>query len=327
MKTIGLLKDGRSLELRLLRSIPDDRYAEIAGLFRHKRPYLGHFEDFRRRGARGALEGLEWRTYVGMVEERIVGTVCVWEHGGYGILGHVFTLPEFRRLGVAKAMMEFQDRDFASRSGKIMQLNTGFQGNAYDLYRSFGYEDSAGRLGSMVQQRREDEWDRMYRKGPVRATSLRWKHWPSANLLFLLENESYVRCAGMGIYGPNSIESWFCLNPARIGEAGERRGERIEVLVSDRGAVVGWASSLSDPNHAGKSRRRIFDLVFHPRFEKEVPKLLKRFSIPRRTLAYSTPEDPKNGYLEELGFEESLSLPRYFQNGLALQVFEKKRIQ
>ena len=324
MKCSFRLKDGRVLDVRVFRSIPEDRYAEIVELFRHKRPYLGHFEDFRLHGARGHREGLEWRTYVGLVEGRIVGTVCTWEQGGYGILGHVFTLSDFRRLGVAKAILGFQDRDFANRSGKIMQLNTGFQSNAYYLYQSFGFEDTAGRLGSMVQERRKDEWERMYRRTTARATSLRWKHWPSANLLFLTENPAYIRCAGMEVYGPNSIEGWFCLNPKRIREIGSRRKERIEVLVTERGACVGWASLLADPNHAGKSSRRVYDLFFHPRFEEDLPKLTRRFPIPRGTLAYSTPDDPKNGYLEGLGFEKASTLKGYFEKGLPLEVLEKR---
>lgn len=324
MKTTTQLKDGRALTLQVIRSIPEDRYTEIAELFRHKRPYLAHYDDFRARGSRGKIEGLEWRTYVGIVNERIVGIVCTWEYDGFGILGHVFTLPDFRRLGVARAILDFQNRDFASRSGKIMQLNTGFQSNPYYLYRSFGFADST-RLGSMVQKRRKDEWERLYRRTPTRATSLRWKHWPSANLLFLTENDSYVRCAGMKVYGPNSLEEWFSLNPLRIGEAA--RDERFEVLLTDKGAVVGWASLLADPNHAGKSQKRVFDLFFHPRFEGDLQKLLERFPIPRGTLAYSTPNDPKNDHLEELGFTKSLLLARYFQNGQALQVFEKKGVR
>ena len=98
-----LLSNGSRLDVRVLRSIPDDRYAEIEVLYRHKRHFLGQFEDFRLRGARGRIDGLEWRTYVGLVDKRIIAGICTWEHGGYGILGHVYTYPEFRRLGVARA--------------------------------------------------------------------------------------------------------------------------------------------------------------------------------------------------------------------------------
>lgn len=324
MRTRTPLKDGRLLEIRTLRSLSEERYSEIAELFRHKRHYLGHLEDFRAKGSQGRLEGLEWRIYVGLIEEKIVGTVCTWESGGYGILGHVFTLPDYRRLGVARAILEFQNRDFSDRSGKVMQLNTGFQSNAYYLYRSFGFVDTAGRFGSMVQMRTAQEWEKMYRKSPTRTTPLRWKHWTTLNLLFLTENPSYVRCAGMGVYGSNSIEGWFSLNPARIGESGSHGKERIEVLLTSRQVAVGWASLLADPNHEGKSRRLVFDLFLHPRFERDASRLVHRFTVPRGTLAYSTPEDPKNRYLEEMGFRETAILPRYFENGLSLQLFEKR---
>ncbi len=80
---------------------------------------------------------------------------------------------------------------------------------------------------------------------------------------------------------------------------------------------------MKDPNWKGRTRQRVFDLFYHPAFEKSIDRLIRRFSIPVGTAAYSTEADPKNKCLVEMGFSEKETRKKFFENGESLVVFER----
>ncbi|MCG3198005.1 MAG: hypothetical protein GHCLOJNM_02499 [bacterium] len=318
------LRDGRELKIEVLRTVPEGRATDILEFLGHKgRPYLRHFQDYFDHGSRGAIEGLEWRFYLGSHEGKLIGNICTWEYRGLGILGHVFTHPAWRRRGVANHLLEFQDSDFRMRGGRVMVLGFGKDPRPRRLYQLHGFEDVPDCPGAMVRARTESLVDRLFRGKSVRLSALSWRHWPSACLLFLMAHPAYVRCAGLDVYGPRLVEGPIVHHFPALWSLPPRYRDRVEVLETRAGTCVAWASQMRDPNWGGTSKRRVFDLFFHPRFRKQAERLVERFVLPRGTVAYSTPEDPKNEILEEAGFRELASLKNCLSGGETLLILER----
>lgn len=317
------LKDGRALDLRVVRTVPKRDIEELRRLLSHKGAYLNQIEDFWKNGSKGRIEGLEWRFYLAGVGGKLVGNLCLWESTGIAILGHVYTHPDYRRKGIAAALLHFQDRDFWSRGGKAVQLRTDFGSHAYRMYLKLGYRDIPGKEGMMIKTKSVSSWEDLYRSKQAKAVPFHWRHWPSANLLFLTENPAYIRCQGYGIYGVDSLESPVATRFPLQKDELERGRDQIEILESDGGVCVAWASVMKDPNWHGLSRQRVFDLFYHPVYAKSLNPLIRRFSIPPGTFSYSTPSDPKNKILVEMGFREKEMRKKFFEKGETLVVFER----
>ncbi|MCA9411424.1 MAG: GNAT family N-acetyltransferase [Candidatus Omnitrophica bacterium] len=317
------LKDGRTLNLRIARSVPKQDQEKLRLLLSHKGAYRNHIEDFWKNGSKGKIEGLEWRFYLASLGKKLVANICVWEANGIAILGHVYTHPDYRRLGVANALLQFQDKDFWDRGGRAIQLRTDFGTPPYRMYIKLGYRDISGNEGMMVKLKKPNVWEDLYRSKQNRAAPFHWRHWPSANLLFLTENPSFIRCHGYERYGVDSLETPVAIHFPLQKEELERGRDQIEVLEGEASVCVAWASVMKDPNWKGHSKQRVFDLFFHPAYAKSLDRLIRRFSIPPGTLAYSTDKDPKNRILADMGFHEKGTRKRFFENGQSLIVFER----
>ncbi len=318
------LKDGRKASLVILSSPSLPEFEEIRRLLHHKpSPFMNHIEDFNGNNSNGVIEGLEWRFYLARVGDAYVGNICTWERDGIGILGHVFTLPEWRGLGIADALLHFQDEDFRERNGRIMELNTGFQSMPYRMYEKRGYEGVPGAPGSMIKFSGEKIWQGLYSPGQAKLADFQWCHWPSANLLFLTENPSFVRAAGIGVYGPSSLEGPVIHNRERIWNETTEPRWRVKVLESSNGMVTAWTSLLWDLNWSHHHRRLVFDLFFHPHFAEAMMAELHDLEIPEGTISYSTPGDPKNSFLEQLSFHRLGKITGFFPNGEDLIVWSR----
>src|SRR5205823_5786125 len=126
---------------------PDETYRDvIAPLLGHKRPRTRWEIEL---ALREPMEGLESRFYLGLVAGEAVANVMTVEYRGVGILGHVFTRPEFRRQGICNAIMEQQMEDFRRRGGRYMALGTGYDSAPYHIYRGFGFESILPQYGFM----------------------------------------------------------------------------------------------------------------------------------------------------------------------------------
>ncbi len=317
------LKDGRTLTLRVARSVSKKDIDLLRLLLSHKGDYLVHLEDYWKNGSKGRIEGLEWRFCLATLGKKLVANLVLWESGGIAILGHVYTHPDYRRLGIGSALLQFQDKDFWSRGGKAIQLRTEFGSPPHRMYLKMGYRDIQGNEGMMIKQKVESAWESLYLSKPTRAVPFHWRHWPSANLLFLTQNPSFVRCHGYQVYGVDSLESPVALRFTLQKEELERGRDQIEVLESEGGVCVAWASVMKEPNWKGSSRQRVFDLFYHPAYSKSLNRLTRRFSIPPGTMAFSTPNDPKNNVLLDLGFQEKESKKDFFVGGDSLLTFER----
>lgn len=317
------LKDGRKLVLKVERNLSRKEIDSLRLLLSHKGDYLQHLEDYWRHGSKGKIEGLEWRFYLAFVDDKLVANLCLWESSGVAILGHVYTHPDFRRLGIAGALFDFQDKDFFGRGGKVVQLRTDAGSHAYRMYQQRGYEDIPGGEGMMIKLLNPEAWEDLYRFTTTRAAPFHWRHWPTANLLFLLNTPAFVRCVGYGVYGVESLESSVATRfPAQRADL-ERGWDQIEVLETESGVCAAWASVMRNSNWRGHSKERVFDLHFHPEAAKGLDRLIRRFSLTPGTRAYSTPHDPKNPYLEKMGFQKVETRDRLFENGESLVVFER----
>ena len=318
------LKDGREAALFIVTSPSPDEFQKIRRLLHHKpSPYLNHIVDFNGNNSDGVIQGLEWRFYLARVGDAYVGNICTWERDGIGILGHVFTLPEWRGLGIANALLHLQDADFKRRKGSIMELNTGYQSMPYRMYEKRGYEGVPGAPGSMVKLSGEETWQSLYSPGESNLADFQWRHWPSANLLFLTENPSFVRAAGIGVYGPSPLEGPVIHCRERIWNEEEEPSWRVKVLESSKGMVTAWVSLQWDLNWSRHHRRLVFDLFFHPHFAETVMAELHDLEIPEGTISYSTPGDPKNPILKQLGFRRLGKITGFFPNGEDLIVLSR----
>ena len=317
------LENGSLLTLKVVRSIHKKEREKLRLFLSHKDAYLTQIEDYWKNGEKGKIEGLEWRFYLGYLGEKLVANLCLWESNGIAILGHVYTHPDYRRQGIAGRLLRFQDKDFWNRGGQAVQLRTEFGTHPHRMYLKMGYRDIPGKEGMMIKLKDATTWETLYLSRQVKAAPFHWRHWPTANLLFLSESPAFIRCHGYEVYGVDSIEAPVAKRFPLQREELERGRDQIEVLESKGGVCVAWASIMKDPNWKGLSRRRVFDLFFHPAFAKSLDRLLRRFSIPPGTLAFSTPEDPKNTALIKLGFQEKETQKEFFENGKSIIVYER----
>lgn len=318
------LKDGRQATLEIITAPTPQEYQKILQLLNHKPgPYLNHFNDFHGSGSDGVIEGLEWRFHLARTGADYVANICTWERDGLGILGHVYTRPEWRGLGLAGAMLHFQDEDFRARGGRIMELNTGYQSMPYRLYQKHGYVDVAGAPGSMVKTSQPDVWPDLYREAATHLTPFQWRHWPSANLLFLTEHPAYVRSAGIGAYGITHLEGAIVHCREHLWSKEPEPSWKAMVLETAKGAVTAWASLQWDLNWSHEPRRLVFDLFFHPTCQAAMESALKNLAIPKGTISYSTPADPKNPLLEQSGFRSLGKISGFFPNGEDLVVWAR----
>lgn len=321
--TTARLRDGKEITLRLIQDPPSDLIPQIHHLLHHKpSPYSSHFDDFFENSHEGIIEGLEWRFHLAFHEGVCIGNICTWEFQGIGILGHVYTHPDWRQLGLANHLLRFQEQDFARRTGHLMALNTGYQSMPYQIYLKHGYEGVPGAPGAMLKSENPGAWEEIYQAPTVQIAPLQWRHWPTANLLFLLEDPVLIRAAGIRIYGQGSVEGPFIFNRRQLwGLDADYRGQAW-ILETSGGNAAGWISLMWDPNWGYRDPHRVFDLFVHPNWRAEAHAFAATIDIPAGTRSYSTPEDPKNEVLEKLGLSLRGSIPSFFPGGQTLLVFQ-----
>ena len=194
--------------------IPRPSPGAIRNLLGHKgSPWVEHLEDFLLHGEDGALGGLRWWFHVASAGDLPVANVCVWEARGAGLLGHVYTRPGFRRLGIARALMG-QALAHASRRGvRAIALNAD-PGSAQEaFYASLGFAPVPGVEGAMLRGD-ASPWSGPL-AAPASASAFEWGDWPGLNLAFLLRQDLPApRWASAELRGPASLEfpllqQWF----------------------------------------------------------------------------------------------------------------------
>lgn len=296
----AVLKTGQEMEVGVIRG-PDLEYADRI------REFLGHKPDsFKRHidlSLAGPLEELETRFYVGLFDRQIISQVMVVEYAGVGLLGHVFTRPEYRRKGACRAVMGQQMEDFRRRGGQFLLLGTAFESPPYWIYFSFGFRSVAAGSGCMRYVASEDFEARWFAPAPVQVVNVKWRHWPTLSLLFAQGAGHYLRNVALGLWGQRNFEGGF-LSLLEALQQSPRSGppsHQAKLLESKVGAVVGCATLCPDSQWPGTY---LLDVFVHPHFEAGIADLLAALEPGEaKVLAYAEASaSAKNAALQGAGF-------------------------
>jgi hypothetical protein len=300
----GLLKSGETLEIGVVVA-PDEAFAPLVKpLLGHKpNPYRWHidcaFEP-------GRIEELETRFYLGLLNGVPVCNIMTVEYRGVGILGHVYTVPEFRRRGACQMVMSEQMADFTRREGGCLTLGTGFDSPPYWIYHRFGFRSVAPGSGFMKYEPDASREKALFQGAAVETAVPAWKDWPMINALCARTDMSFLRSVAYGHYGPCNFEGGFLSMLRGVTEDPERHAR---MLRTTEGAVVGYATLQPDTRWRGDTL--ILDMFTHPAHTAHAHALLKALPLPRdRKIQCHTEEDAiwKIAALLEEGFEHEATI-------------------
>ena len=302
------LRTGESLEIGVVLA-PDDDHAPLV------RPILAHKSSNEQwhlgEVFAGRVGPLETRFYLGRLNNRPVCNIMVSEHHGIGIVSHVYTVPEHRRKGIARLVMTEQMADFNTRSGRYLTLSTGFDTHPYYLYHSFGFRSVVPESGHMkYMESAEFEADHFIEDG-ARVVPGDWRNWPSLNVLCARDGPPQVRNVALGHIGPRMFEGAY-LGLMKLTQA--VHDNQVRLLVTDRGAVAGYATLVQDTRWRGEIF--LLDLAAHPAFAAYWKPLLDSFSLPagRKVQCHVESGDTvKSAALQAAGFVQEATLRHQFQ--------------
>ena len=302
------LRTGETLEIGVVRA-PDDDYAPLVRpILAHKsRNEQWHLDEV----FAGRVGPLETRFYLGRLDERPVCNVMVSEHDGIGIVSHVYTVPEHRRKGIARLVMTEQMADFRDRGGRYLTLSTGYDTHPYYLYHGFGFRSVVPGSGHMKYMGNATFEAGHFRGGGARVIPADWKSWPSLNVLCARDGPPYVRNVGLGHIGPRMFEGAY-LGLMKL--AREDAGHQVRLLVTDHGAVAGYATLVPDIRWRGEVF--LLDLTAHPAFTAYPKLLLESFDLPaeRKVQCHVEPGDTmKAAALQEADFVREATLRKQFK--------------
>lgn len=304
------LKDGSTAEIAVVRA-PDDVFGDgIRDLLVHKgADWQTHLDA----ALSGEADPLETRFYLALREGVPVANVMIVERYGVGILGHVFTRPEVRRLGLCRAVLESALRDFEERGGRALVLGTGFESPAYWIYHSFGFRSLDGGFMRFSIGNWNELEPRWFAHSPARAAQAAWEHWPLMSLLASCSSSDPMRSIAWDVRHFGNLEWPFChfLHTTALGEEAQ-----AVVLQSNGGAVVGCASIYPLRLAADRSVWPgvwSLDLFAHPNFETDVDPLFVALEPPVGKLVCLVDPDAhwKADALRRQGFALETVLPTF----------------
>lgn len=216
---------------------------ELAAFLGHKgSPWMDHVRAyFAREGY--SWSGLNWTFHLARDESgAVVSTICVWESGGIGLLGHVYTIPEARGRGLSRKLLRSALECFKAGGGRRLHLNCETGSFIEAFYASEGFEAIPDVGGSMVWCAEGEGWPPRRREGgAVTVVPFCWAHWPRLNELFLLPGAPAVRSPAMGLEdGPASVEG--PLLKLLLG----RERPAVMVLEGGNGETVGFGCRMGE---------------------------------------------------------------------------------
>lgn len=258
----------------------------------------------------GQVGSLETRFYLGRVNDRSVCNIMVSEHDGIGILSHVYTVPEHRRMGIARLVMTEQMADFQARSGRYLTLSTGFDTHPYRLYHGFGFRSVVPASGHMKYLKDITFEAEHFGVEKAQVIPGDWKHWPSLNVLCAQAGPPYLRNVGLGHIGPRMFEGAYL---GLMKQTGEEDDVQVRLVVTERGAVAGYGTLVPDFRWRGETL--LLDLAVHPAFNEELKPLLESFAPPagHKVLCHVEPGDgPTSVALKDAGFIREATLRQQF---------------
>jgi hypothetical protein len=282
------LKGGAEVQIGYVHGPDQEWMSRLIPFLGHKEPW---FEYHISKALSEPLDGLRTRFYVGTVRDVPIANIMVVSAHGAGILGHVYTVPAWRRQGAIAAVMRAQMRDIADLD--VLTLSTGYGSPAYGIYHGFGFRSLHDGSGDM-------RWlsgaaTRFFEPAECTVRQMRWDDWPPYSWATLQEfrNEPAPRSAAFGIAGQGSSEGAF----VRVMQSALGERSTHLVLHGARNAVVGWCHLV--PAQAPMDGARLLDVHTVPGFESHLPTLLESVSWPEGPVAF-TMSPPTAAYAEAL---------------------------
>jgi GNAT superfamily N-acetyltransferase len=264
----------------------------------------------------GRIKELETRFYVGAIDEELAGNIMTAEFGGLGVMGHVFTPPEHRRKGICDVLMDFHLDDFRQRKGNALYLNTGYDSPPFHIYLRHGYHPIPEAPGSMwwspdPDWSPADLWDDLSR---VKVCELQWRHWPSANALFLEKDLPIVRNVTYTKYGVGNAEATFLCVMSDLRDAQSRVQARA--IESRSGHLAGLATLAPERRWGRRSTTFVFDLCVHPKAGDVIDDVAEEFEWPAaHVLAYAAENDESAiDRYSKIGFRPHSHVERFFDS-------------
>ena len=214
--------------------------------------------------------------YIAVVDGEIVANVSTAEYRGVAILGHVYTHPDHRRMGICSAVMSFRKSDFQSRGGNAVYLATDINGHAWHIYSGFGFgPPNEGRpfhhnnaTMAYFEEGQKTFESNYFQKTESLIRPADWRDWATLSALTCLNSGSKLRLVGLDVHNIQLIEYPYLLLLGKLLEG------KADVLVMEShrtGATLGIVSIMTDPRFAGVG---LFDLLVHPRFQTRAGELL-----------------------------------------------------
>lgn len=272
------LKTGEDMDVGFVQGPDPDWMGRLIPFLGHKEPW---YEFHIAKSLAGELDGLRTRFYVGAVEDRIIAHIMVVAGRGAGILGHVYTVPQWRRKGAVSAVMRAQMRDCADLD--VITLSTGYASAAYGIYHSFGFRSVVPESGDMQWLSGPKVQAQLLEPADCTVRPMRWDDWPLYSFATLQEfsAEPAPRSAAFGIGTRASSEGAFVrIMQSALGHRSEHR-----ILEGAHGSVVGWCHIV--PGQIPLSRARMLDLHTLPGFESYLPALLQDMTWPQEPVTFA----------------------------------------
>ncbi|MET9019177.1 GNAT family N-acetyltransferase [Actinopolymorpha sp. NPDC004070] len=300
----GNLTSGESLELAAV-DAPDPDWADrLAFFLRHKGdPYAGHIESALDR----PLDDLRTHFYVGCVDGEPVTHVMVAGARGFGVLGHVYTVPQWRRRGAFGQLMAAQMEDVRALGFTHLTLSTGYGSMPYDVYSSFGFRSAVPESGQMFWFAEPGSGLAPDVSGGTTIRRTRWADWGAFCFVLAhapLAGETVPRSPALAIEECGSAEGSFLklLGQLELAEA------QSYVAESSAGGVVGWCHVVPSPLTLGGAW--LLDVHVLPGFEHLLGDLLDRVDWPQRPVFATTADsDMYERPMAVAGFTNAAVLP------------------
>ncbi|MBM3214187.1 GNAT family N-acetyltransferase [Candidatus Poribacteria bacterium] len=296
------LRTDEDLEIGVIVAPDADHIDEVTPFLAHKPPpYDAHI----RRSLAGPLDELETYFYVGKRDGRIITNIMTVEHGGVGILGHVYTTPGERRKGACDAVMRRQMDDFRARGGKALHLGTGFDSAAYHIYRRNGFKSVYPRSGFMRYFASADFDAQHFARRDAAARPMRWSDWGPMTAITGRIGGDWLRSVRHRLMGPVNFEGGYLSLLRQI----EQEGLQGRMLVTTDGRRVGFATVGVHPLWRDVS---LLDLHCHPNFWDDAKALWTSLDHPSGKVQCYADETShaKVAALEGLGFRVEARLEK-----------------
>lgn len=265
---------GKAHQIEIRTLTPPQEGTELLTLLWHKgSPWV---DDIRRR-IRGEYADSRDRFFVAYAAAEPIAhvwyTVSATD-GRLGLLGHVYTRPDYRRRGISSRLMEAAMADFLDRGGVVMQLYTSTP-YTVPFYEKLGYENLYSN-----QALHETDWYMRYPVG-AQATLNDWfapgrchirpiapgdlpKYCLLYNLEYSTRLKDWAQEIGLG------LEAEFAFINSIDRQA---RGKGVCRVLEGGETIVGIAS-LTKSGFAHQSHVAAIDCYVHPEFQGKTKELI-----------------------------------------------------